>query len=380
MAEKNWKINDSIPIGLSVEFDSTTQIQAPLEAITSMSATVVVTTSLVLTMPMPQLQMTGWTETCDLRLTMPVPSLSMHGLTGAIGKLRLTMPMPTLRMEQGGNLVLTMPIPLLQMTGLTGALGSLSLRRLLGSIQMAGHLNEYGVLILTLHPPALQMTGKESEIGNLILSLKPPKLSMHGFAGVVGSLSLRMKAPSLLMSGFIEARGNLALTMPVPFLTMTGDQSMAQFFKGLAMNLSHYSVTDYIGYDFNSLAYFNGKFLAGGKDGIFALGGKNDNGSPINARVKIPALDAYQDILKKARDAWLTTRTDGQMMLVVQLGEDEYYDDLFTETGKALEYRGKLPKGIKERFLAFEVRNVDGSDFDLNNLRITADAVTRRKR
>jgi hypothetical protein len=346
-----------------------------------MEVTVRINNELSLTMPMPELQMTGWTETANLVLTMPVPQLLMTGLVGAIGKLRLTMPMPTLSMFQGGSLELTMPVPALLMTGLNGAVGNLLLRRLLPSIEMAGHINDYGILNLILHPPSLIMTGKENEIGNLILFLRPPKLSMHGLSGVVGSLSLQLKPPSLLMYGFIEARGSLVLTMPVPYLVMTGDQFFAaRYFKGIAMNMSHFAVTDYIGYDFNSLAYFNGKFLGGGQNGIFALGGNKDNGVNINFRAKMPILDPYQDILKKARDAWLTCRSDGQLMLVVQMGEKEYYDDIFEPTGRVDEYRCKLPKGIKERFLAFEIRNVDGSDLDHNNLRFTTDAVTRRRR
>jgi len=305
----------------------------------------------------------------------------MTGLVGAIGNLRLTMPMPTLSMFQGGVLELTMPVPALLMTGLNGAVGNILLRGFVPFLEMTGYLNEVGALVLTLRPPSLLMTGRESEIGNLILSLRPPRLSMHGLAGIVGSLSLQLKPPRLLMSGFIEARGNLVLTMPVPYLAMTGDQFFAaRYFKGLVMNMSHFAVTDYIGYDFNSLAYFNGKFLGGGQGGIFVLGGNNDNGTKINARAKMPMLDSYQDIVKKARDAWLTCRTDGQMMFVIQLGEDDYYDDIFEPTGRAYEYRGKLPKGIDERFLAFEIRNVDGSDFDNNNLRLTADAVQGRKR
>lgn len=357
------------------------QVQAPLTAVTSMEVTVRINNELSLTMPMPELQMTGWTETANLVLTMPVPQLLMTGLVGAIGNLRLTMPMPTLSMFQGGSLELTMPVPALLMTGLNGAVGNILLRGFIPSLEMTGYLNEVGALILTLRPPSLLMTGRESEIGNLILSLRPPKLSMHGLAGSVGSLSLQLKPPRLLMSGFIEARGNLVLTMPVPYLVMTGDQFFAaRYLKGIAMNMSHFAVTDYVGYDFNSLAYFNGKFLGGGQNGIFVLGGNNDNGTKINARAKMPVLDSYLDVLKKARDAWLTCRTDGQMMLVVQMGEDLYYDDIFEPTGRAYEYRCKLPKGIDERFLAFELRNVDGSDFDNNNLRFTTDAVTRRKR
>ena len=225
------------------------------------------------------------------------------------------------------------------------------------------------------------MTGKENEIGSLVLTLKPPKIAMHGLSGIVGSFSLQLKPPSLLMTGFIEARGNLVLTMPVPFLSMTGDQFFAaRYMKGLVMNMSHFAVTDYVGYDFNSLAYFNGKFLGGSNQGIFAFGGNGDNGQKINTRAKIPVLDSYRDVLQRARDAWLTCRSDGQMMLVLQLGEEDYYDDIFERTGKAHEDRCKLPKGIKERFLSFEIRNVDGSDFDFNNLRFTVDAVQRRRR
>ena len=223
-------------------------------------------------------------------------------------------------------------------------------------------------LVLTMPMPDLQMTGSADPY------------DFNDYSQIVGSLSLQLNPPSLLMTGFIEARGSLLLSMPVPALIMTGDQFFAaRYIKGLVMNMSHFAVTDYIGYDFNSVAYFNGKFLGANSQGIFSFGGNKDNGLNINARAKMPILDSSQDVIKKARDAWLTCRTDGQMMLVVYFGE-ENYDDIFEETGRALELRGKLPKGIRERFLAFEIRNVDGSDFDNNNLRFTTDAVRGRRR
>ena len=222
-------------------------------------------------------------------------------------------------------------------------------------------------LVLTMPMPDLQMTGSATPY------------DFDDLSGVAGSLSLQLNPPSLLMTGFIEARGSLVLTMPVPALIMTGDQFFAaRYIKGLVMNMSHFAVTDYIGYDFNSVVYFNGKFFGGNSQGIFSFGGNKDNGLNINARVKMPILDSFLDVIKKARDAWLTCRTDGQMMLVVHFEKGDPYDDIFEETGIALELRGKLPKGIKERFIAFEIRNVDGSDFDNNNLRFTTDTVRGR--
>lgn len=219
-------------------------------------------------------------------------------------------------------------------------------------------------LVLTMPMPTLQMTGQAQAY------------DFDDLSEIHGSLSLQLNPPSLLMTGFIEARGSLLLSMPVPALIMTGDQFFAaRYIKGLVMNMSHFAVTDYIGYDFNSVAYFNGKFLGGNSQGIFSFGGNKDNGTKINARAKMPILDSFQDVIKKARDAWLTCRTDGQMMLVVHFEEGDPYEDVFEKTGRALELRGKLPKGIKERFIAFEIRNVDGSDFDNNNLRFTTDTV-----
>lgn len=227
----------------------------------------------------------------------------------------------------------------------------------------------------------------------LILSMSPPELLMTGSVepydfnppyDVVGSLSLELIPPSLSMSGFVLAQGTLVLAMPLPSLVMSGDQSFVpKYIKGIAMNMTHYAVSEYVGYDFNSLTYFNGKFIGGNERGIFSFGDDKDDkddGLNINMRMKMPVLDAYESIIKKARDAWLTCRTDGKMILVVQLGEDQFYDDFFEPTDTALQYRWKFPKGFKERFIAFELRNVDGSDCDINNLRFTTDAVPGRRK
>lgn len=358
-------------------------IQAPLVAQTSMGATVrTLGNDLSLTMPMPVMALTGSVRTANLSLLLPVPRIAISGVTGSIGSLRMQMPVPSISMAAGGILALRLPPPVLQLTGLTGVIGKLAFKRLLPSMQLTGHLDTVGSLALVFPVPTLAMVGRQHAVGSLSLVLPSLKMAFRGFSGVVGSLSLELPVPKMALTGFLNTVGNLSMTLTPPSIYMVGDQVLNQIFKGFVMNTTHFAVSDYLDYAFNSFAYFNGEFLGANQNGIFKLGenGKDD-GQPINARVGMPVLDAYAGILKKARDVWLTCRTDGQLMLVVQLGEHDYYTDVFTRTDeKAHEDRAKLPKGFKERFLAFEIKNVDGADFDIDGLRLTVDQLRRRVR
>lgn len=198
---------------------------------------------------------------------------------------------------------------------------------------------------------------------------------------VSGNISLILGGPSLIITGHTRGAGFLNLITPVFHLFLTGDQVFIEYkYRAFVVNMSNYAVTEYKGYNFNSLAYFKGKVYGANKNGIYVLEGDNDNGTSIQARIKFPIIDTSVDTVKKTRDIWLTSRDNKNLLLIVHFDEGNSYEDIFQATGIPLEYRAKMPKGIKSRFIAFEVRNFEGGNFDINSLRFTVDTIPRRRR
>ena len=334
-----------------------------------------------MTLPPPVIRLTGVVQTANLSLSLPSPRIAISGVTGSIGSLRMKLPPPSISLAGGGNLFLSLPVPALRLIGTTGVIGDLVMRWPFPLIHLTGHLDTFASLVMSLPPPSILLTGRQHGLGSFRLTLPAPTMFFRGTSGVVGSLLLQLPAPKMALSGFINTVGRLLMILPPPSIYMVGDQTLVKIFKGFAMNTSLYAVTDYTDCPFNSLARFNGEVLGGGENGISKLDGKTDNGNPINARIGMPMIDIFTTLVKRARDAWLSCRTDGQLMLVLEINEHDPYFDVFTRTDtKIHEDRAKLPKGIKDRFISFEIRNVDGSDFDIDGLRLTVDNIRRRVR
>jgi len=207
-------------------------------------------------------------------------------------------------------------------------------------------------------------------------------MNAHGYAGVVGSGAMAFPLPILEGVGFLEVIGRGMTEFPLPRMVGFGKEiPITILYKGVAMNASHFAVSEYKDFPFNSFAYFNGQYLGANADGIFTLGGGKDNGKDIDAQIELPPIDFGEGFIKRAREAWLTYRADGQLVLVLRLDEHETWESALELVGnKSHEERAKIARGIKNRFIGFGIRNQAGCDFDLESLRVLVDPIQRRGR
>jgi hypothetical protein len=146
------------------------------------------------------------------------------------------------------------------------------------------------------------------------------------------------------------------------------------------VNVENRAVTEYLNYSFNSLAKINGIFYGARDDGIWKLEGNKDNGLEINAEILSGVFDFWAGVKTKPRKAWLTFRADGRVVLYVVRDEKEVWEEEFPGLyflEKIGEAGTTIAKGIKERFLAFGIKNKGGSDFEIDSLRILVDKLRR---
>lgn len=312
----------------------------------------------------------------DIALNLPAIQVSGHIISGAAihGALKLPaikvagniysfasrfdLKLPALQLsmsaKSGSAIKADIGLPAIQTAITFGAVapainritGALSLPALKTSISMVSG----GVVSANLNLPAIGLTATFSQLSRLIFALGIPAIVPH-----------------------IEI-------VSVQWITSSGAPAR----RGFTMNLSHFGVTEYNNYSFNSFADYHqsGVYIGASEEGIFILDGDDDNGAEIQAYIQTGTEDLFTGIMKRLREGWVITRGGP---LAVDLVLDEGRLPLVTRNMEGVreviqEGRVKFPRGLKNRFFSMIIRNLGGADFSLDSFRIFCDEIQRKKR
>lgn len=141
----------------------------------------------------------------------------------------------------------------------------------------------------------------------------------------------------------------------------------------------------YAYYPFNRFFTLNGKHYGTNIQGIYELTGEKDfvgedNETDIDAFCVTPSTDFNEDKKKSIKDAYIYGRFKGEMNI------DLYVEEGEVKEGYAIPYdnndgvhrrRCKIPSGLRGTAWKFKVKNVDGCDFNLFNLEVSAKNLKR---
>jgi len=208
------------------------------------------------------------------------------------------------------------------------------------------------------------------------ITLTKVALSAEGYAGTVSTAAVIVPAYEVDADGYGEYVGEVAITLPM--LQLEATIAPVEALTGAyALNLAIRGLTQFDAYDYNSFATFNGVTLAAGSDGIFVISGEDDNGAAIDASF---SMHGKTSEVQRMRQAVVNYRTDGEMMLRVtpEEGDDIYEYALIKSDTTLSKGRTKLGRGIKGSNWQFEVGNVDGADFEVDSIDITANPTARK--
>lgn len=142
-------------------------------------------------------------------------------------------------------------------------------------------------------------------------------------------------------------------------------------------------VTEYRNYDFNSFAEMGREVYAANETGLYRLGGDSDAGQPINASIRMLMEDFGTSRQKRVQSAYLGYTTDGELILRVKAVEngqliEHWFQAVAIPADAPREQRVKLAMGIKSRYWQFELVNVDGADFEIDELELHPLVLSRR--
>jgi hypothetical protein len=155
-------------------------------------------------------------------------------------------------------------------------------------------------------------------------------------------------------------------------------------FIAWVLNTESRAAWTYDQWPFNSYCAFQGRYLAAGPDGIYTLGGQDDAGAPIEARIRTGLTDLGATQNKRMEQLYLLLSSDGRMGLRVittrPTGEKVAHDyEMLPRPANApAANRIKIGRGLASRSWSFELRNLDGGDFKFHDLKLLPMILDRR--
>jgi hypothetical protein len=135
-------------------------------------------------------------------------------------------------------------------------------------------------------------------------------------------------------------------------------------------------LSEYDNYNFNSLTQFKGVSYGANDAGLHTLSGDNDEGAPITSELSSMMLDMGTSRMKRIRTAYLGYTAGGDLVLKVRsvsdgsLSEHWYKAREATAAEAPREGYVKVGQGLKSRYWQFELTNMDGADFEIDQLEL----------
>jgi len=154
-----------------------------------------------------------------------------------------------------------------------------------------------------------------------------------------------------------------------------------EVYAAWVLNPATQGVSRYEDYPFNSMAGCGGVYYGVADDGVYLLDGDTDDGAAISASLKTGLFRFGRAQAKRMADVFIGVTAAGDMVLKVQSDENGVRTERWYEVidrGDASNHRVKLGRGAKSPYWGFELVNVNGADFELDNIQLHPMTLTRK--
>lgn len=151
-----------------------------------------------------------------------------------------------------------------------------------------------------------------------------------------------------------------------------------------SINTESKAVTQYANYPFNSFAKLGDRYYGMTPDGIRALEGPDDAGSPIAARFRMAMSNLGTGQMKRMVAAYLGYTSTGELRLkTITVQPDgvkraDHYRLLEQVASSPREARIKIGQGLRSVYWGFEVESIDGAAFMIDVLDLQPIVVEQR--
>lgn len=152
-----------------------------------------------------------------------------------------------------------------------------------------------------------------------------------------------------------------------------------ELYYAWVVNTETLDTTQYSNYGFESFCELDGEYFATDGASIYRLSGDDDAGAAIDAEISLGATDFGSAFQKGVQDVFFGFASDGKLLLKVVTDEQvENWYELDDTEGGVHGAKLKVGRGLKARYWRFKVRNVKGSDFELDSIRMVPVSTGRR--
>lgn len=260
-----------------------------------------------------------------------------------------------------------------------------------------GTVSAVGIADIILHPFLIDIEGIISEVGQGNISLPRISVKAKGILNATGSLNASLPSPAIAALGTIgdvgtadiillplsiKATGLLNITgvadIYLPLLRISGNVRSASYLS-MVMNIRNKALTQYDNYLFNSMCQFNGKPFGATSTGIYDLAeGIFDDGAILDWNFKTGYLDLHQKSKKKLKQIWFSYKSSGDLMLVVSQADGDSYE--YELSGMSVTEEGlrvKIGKGIKKKYIALDMKSIDGSSITLDAMALNFEMIEK---
>ena len=309
----------------------------------------------------------------DAKLTIPVFIRGTIDSPICTGDCAVTLPMLTFvgtgDDEALGIAYLNVPFLTLVADGYLSAIGDgvPQMPRLFLTATGAGE--NVGAALINLPRLTLSTESAVQPEGNLSVTLPMMTLTSSILSGVTGSLDRNLPFFEISATGILSIEGTASITLPLLTLDST---SLVSDYLNMVLNLKNRALTLYDNYDFNSMCTFNGKSFGATSTNIYELDtGNTDDGESIHWNFRTGNLDLHQKEKKRLKQAWFSYKSNGDLMVTVILTDGTEYEYELTGYGVNEDgVRVKFGKGIKDKYIALDVSDIDGSTIKLDVLKL----------
>jgi hypothetical protein len=143
-------------------------------------------------------------------------------------------------------------------------------------------------------------------------------------------------------------------------------------------------ISEYDNFTFNSMTQFKDKFYGTTDAGLYMMGADTDDSAPITAELSSLMLDLGSSRMKRIRSAYLGYTASNQLVLKVravsdgQLSEHWYKARPVAIADAPREGYVRVGQGLRSRYWQFELTNVGGGDFEIDQLELYPLFLNRR--
>lgn len=370
-----WSSRLDAPITLTLDGAGTIsygRVDATLPLTLDGAGGVLVALSGAMTLPAP------WTIEAQIdpgitvALTLPALTISASISTSNDATVNATLPMLTLESNDGFTVNQTLPSLEISASLLTGRVCRVDtlLPALTSAAQMDGDYSGSASLIfplLTSHATIFSGSGAS------VLAVIPSLTILSELApGKLFDAALTLPLLTGEASAFQELFMDAALTLPALTSAALIDNVDTLIVSTFSVNTENLEVTQYSNYDFLALAMFNGNPVGINATGIYELSGSDDAGTDIDASALFGFDDFGTANMKRMFNAYLGYKSDGAIEIQISIdGEPAvrtYAVGKVSGTTGIKRGRATIAKGLRSRYWQVGVKNVAGSDLELDTL------------